>query len=133
ALVGYSQRVVYLSDHQMCVLTPDEWKVLDIDSQQVSAQVHNLDWEPADTDKGNYEHFMLKEIFEQPEVLERAMAGRFDEQEATAHFGGLNMAPSELRQIDRLILTACGTSYHAALIGESLFEQFARLPVEVEY
>ncbi|HWY85199.1 MAG TPA: glutamine--fructose-6-phosphate transaminase (isomerizing) [Gemmataceae bacterium] len=133
ALVGYSQRVVYLSDHQMCVLTSEDWKVLDIDSQQVSAQVHNLDWEPVDADKGDYEHFMLKEIFEQPEVLERAMAGRFNREEATAHFGGLNMAPAELRQVDRMILTACGTSYHAALIGESLIEQFARIPVEVEY
>jgi glucosamine--fructose-6-phosphate aminotransferase (isomerizing) len=133
ALVGYSQRVVYLSDHQMCVLTPDDWKVLDVDSQEVDAQIHDLDWQPEDTDKGDYEHFMLKEIFEQPEVLDRAMAGRLNREEATAHFGGLNMEPADLRHIDRMILTACGTSYHAALIGESLFEQFARIPVEVEY
>lgn len=133
ALVGYSQRVVYLSDHQMCVLRPEDWKVLDVDSHQVSAEIHHLDWQPADTDKGEYEHFMLKEIFEQPEVLERAMAGRLNKEEATAHFGGLNMAPGELRQIERVVMTACGTSYHAALIGEHLFEQFARLPVEVEY
>jgi glucosamine--fructose-6-phosphate aminotransferase (isomerizing) len=133
ALVGYSQRVVYLSDHQMCVLTPEDWKVLDVDSQEVNAQVHNLDWQPVDADKGDFEHFMLKEIFEQPEVLERAMAGRLNREEATAHFGGLNMAPADLRHIDRVVLTACGTSYHAALIGESLFEQFARIPVEVEY
>jgi glucosamine--fructose-6-phosphate aminotransferase (isomerizing) len=133
ALVGYSQRVVYLSDHQMCVLTPENWKVLDVDSQEVDAQIHNLDWQPEDTNKGNYEHFMLKEIFEQPEVLERAMAGRLHREEATAHFGGLNMEPGDLRRIERIILTACGTSYHAALIGESLLEQFARIPVEVEY
>ena len=98
-----------------------------------AAEVHKLDWAPADTDKGDFEHYMLKEIYEQPEVLERALAGRFDQAEATAHFGGLNIDPSELRQIDRVIMTACGTSYHAALIGESLFEQFARIPVEVEY
>ena len=133
ALVGYSQRVVYLSDHQMCVLTPEDWKVLDVDSQEVNAQIHNLDWQPVDADKGDFEHFMLKEIFEQPEVLERAMAGRLNKEEATAHFGGLNLAPGELRNVDRVIMTACGTSYHAALIGESLFEQFARIPVEVEY
>ncbi len=133
ALVGYSQRVVYLSDHQMCVLSNEDWKVLDIESQPVSAEIHHLDWEPADTDKRDYEHFMLKEIFEQPEVLERAMAGRLNLEEATAHFGGLNVTSGELRQVDRVIMTACGTSYHAALIGESLFEQFARIPVEVEY
>jgi glucosamine--fructose-6-phosphate aminotransferase (isomerizing) len=99
----------------------------------MNAQVHALAWEPGDTDKGEFEHYMLKEIFEQPEVLERAMAGRLDVAEATAHFGGLNLDAQQLRQIDRIIMTACGTSYHAALIGEHLFEQFARIPVEVEY
>ena len=133
ALVGHTQRVVYLHDHQMCVLRPESWQVLDIDRIQVSARVDALDWEPADSDKGEFEHYMLKEIFEQPEVLERAMAGRLNQEEATAHFGGLNLASSELRQIDRVIMTACGTSYHAALIGEFLFEQFGRIPVEVEY
>ena len=92
-----------------------------------------LDWEPGDADKGDFEHYMLKEIYEQPEVLERAMAGRLDEAEATAHFGGLNLDAQQLRQVDRIILTACGTSYHAALVGEYLFEEFARIPVEVEY
>ncbi len=133
ALVGYTQRVVYLKDHQMCVLTPADWKILDVDRHQVDAEVHHLDWLPADSDRGPYEHFMLKEIFEQPEVLERAMAGRLNPEEATAHFGGLNLDPGELRHVDRVIMTACGTSYHAALIGEHLFEQFARIPVEVEY
>jgi glucosamine--fructose-6-phosphate aminotransferase (isomerizing) len=150
ALVGYSQRVVYLSDRQMCVLTPEDWKVLGADgpgdlaasvghkpteekSPEVRVEVHNLDWQPGDADKGDYEHYMLKEIFEQPEVVERAMAGRLNKEEATAHFGGLNLSSGDLRRVDRIIMTACGTSYHAALIGESLFEQFARIPVEVEY
>jgi glucosamine--fructose-6-phosphate aminotransferase (isomerizing) len=96
-------------------------------------EVHALANDLRDVDKGDFEHYMLKEIHEQPEVLERAMAGRFDESDATAHFGGLNLSPTEFRQVDRLVMTACGTSYHAALIGEYLFEQFARLPVEVEY
>jgi glucosamine--fructose-6-phosphate aminotransferase (isomerizing) len=133
ALLGYSQRVVYLDDHQLCVLTPERWDVLNPDRLTAQAHVHALDWEPGDAEKGDFEHFMLKEIYEQPEVLERAMAGRLDEPQATAHFGGLNLNPQELRQIDRILMTACGTSYHAALIGEHLFEQFARLPVEVEY
>lgn len=76
---------------------------------------------------------MLKEIHEQPEVIRRAIAGRLNEPDATAHFGGLNIESQELRQIERIILTGCGTSYHAALIGEYLIEQFARIPVEVEY
>jgi glucosamine--fructose-6-phosphate aminotransferase (isomerizing) len=133
ALVGYSQRVVYLKDSQMCLLTPERWDVLDPDLLAAPPSVHALDWEVGDTDKGDFEHFMLKEIYEQPEVLERAMAGRLDQAQATAHFGGLNLSAQELRQVDRIVMTACGTSYHAALIGEHLFEQFARLPVEVEY
>jgi glutamine---fructose-6-phosphate transaminase (isomerizing) len=133
ALVGHAQRVIYLDDHQICTLTPDRWQIIDRDSSEAAAQVHALDWEIADTDKGDFEHFMLKEIYEQPEVVRRAIAGRLDEPEATARFGGLNLDAQELRQIDRIVITACGTSYHAALIGEHLFEQFARIPVEVEY
>jgi glucosamine--fructose-6-phosphate aminotransferase (isomerizing) len=133
ALGGYTQRVIYLEDHQLCVLTPEHCEILDADKASMDAQVHAFAWEPGDTDKGEFEHHMLKEIFEQPEVLERAMAGRLDVAEATAHFGGLNLDAQQLRQIDRIIMTACGTSYHAALIGEHLFEQFARIPVEVEY
>ena len=76
---------------------------------------------------------MLKEIFEQPETLQNAMRGRLDRDEATAVFGGLNLSPQQLRQVNRLILTACGTSWHAAMVGEYLIEEFARIPVEVEY
>jgi glucosamine--fructose-6-phosphate aminotransferase (isomerizing) len=133
ALVGHAQRVVYLDDHQLCMLTPDRWQVVDRNQTETVAQIHELDWDVDDTDKGDFDHYMLKEIYEQPEVVRRAMAGRLDESEATAHFGGLNLDARELRQIDRIVITACGTSYHAALIGEHLFEQFARIPVEVEY
>jgi glucosamine--fructose-6-phosphate aminotransferase (isomerizing) len=133
ALVGHAQRVVYLDDHQLCLLTPDRWQVVDHNQAEAATKIHHLDWDVGDTDKGDYEHFMLKEIHEQPEVIRRAIAGRLDEPEATARFGGLNLDAQQLRQIDRIIITACGTSYHAALIGEHLFEQFARIPVEVEY
>jgi glutamine---fructose-6-phosphate transaminase (isomerizing) len=133
ALVGMAKSVIYLDDHQMCVLKPDSYEILDADRTTMTAEIHAIDWDPGDTEKGDFEHHMLKEIYEQPEVLVRALAGRLDEEEATAHFGGLNIDPQQLRQVDRLIMTACGTSYHAALIGEHLFEQFARMPVEVEY
>ena len=133
ALVGHAERVVYLEDHQVCALSPDRWQVIDRLRGELTAEVQRLDWDVGDADRGDFPHFMLKEIFEQPEVVGRAMAGRLDEGEATAHFGGLNLDAQQLRQIDRIIITACGTSYHAALIGEYLFEQFARIPVEVEY
>src|SRR5262249_47488164 len=132
-LVGHADKVVFLQDHQLCVLTPDAWHVFDPDRSRVEANVQSIDWDLTDADKGVFEHYMLKEIYEQPEALENALRGRLDESDASAHFGGLNLDVQQLRRADRLILTACGTSYHAALVGEYLIEEFARIPVEVEY
>jgi glucosamine--fructose-6-phosphate aminotransferase (isomerizing) len=134
ALVGLTDRVVYLRDRQVACVTPDDWRVYDPEAAgPVAADVHLIDWDPGDADKGDFPHHMLKEIYEQPEALRNAMRGRLDRGDATAHFGGLNLDTQQLRHADRLILTACGTSYHAALVGEYLIEEFARLPVEVEY
>jgi len=133
AFLGFTERAVYLQDHQLCVLTPGEWHVLDRDRSRVSAHVQQIPWEADDADRGDYAHYMLKEIFEQPEALANAMRGRLDEADATAHFGGLNLSPRRLRQVDRIVMTACGTSYHAGLVGEYLFEELCRMPVEVEY
>ena len=133
ALVGYTDKVVYLQDHQLCVLRRTSWQIQDADHDPVEAAVHQIDWESGEADKGPFEHYMLKEIYEQPEALENAMRGRLDDADASAHFGGLNLDTQQLRRADRFILTACGTSYHAALVGEYLFEELARIPVEVEY
>jgi glucosamine--fructose-6-phosphate aminotransferase (isomerizing) len=133
ALVGHTEKVVYLQDHQLCVLTQDDWHILDHRRARVDAAVHQIDWDARDTDKTGFPHYMLKEIYEQPEALANAMRGRLAETDASTHFGGLNLNTQQLRRADRLILTACGTSYHAALVGEYLFEEFARIPVEVEY
>jgi glucosamine--fructose-6-phosphate aminotransferase (isomerizing) len=133
ALAGHTSDVVYLHDHQLCVVTDRGWHVYDQDEIRVNARIDQIDWDPGDADKGAYEHHMLKEIYEQPEALENAMRGRLNESDASAHFGGLNLDTQQLRRADRLILTACGTSYHAGLVGEYLFEELARIPVEVEY
>ncbi|MBM4069698.1 MAG: glutamine--fructose-6-phosphate transaminase (isomerizing) [Planctomycetes bacterium] len=133
ALRGYTEDVVYLLDRQLCVLTPNSGNVLSVELAPAEPVVHRLNWDMEDASRGEYEHFMLKEICEQPEVIDRAMAGRLDEVDSTAHFGNLSLDPQKLNQIDRVIMTACGTSYHAALIGEYLIESLARLPVEVEY
>jgi glucosamine--fructose-6-phosphate aminotransferase (isomerizing) len=133
ALVGLTDKVVYLQDHQLAVLTADSWQILDQDRDPVTAAVQDIEWDVGDADKGVFDHYMLKEIYEQPEALENAMRGRLSDADASAHFGGLNLDPQALRRAERLILTACGTSYHAALVGEYLFEEFARIPVEVEY
>ena len=133
ALANNTEKVVYLQDRQMCVLTSDEWHVMDSDCVRVEPRIHQIDWDTSESDRGEFEHYMLKEIYEQPEALENAMRGRLSEADASAHFGGLNLDTQQLRQAERLILTACGTSYHAALVGEYLFEELARIPVEVEY
>jgi glucosamine--fructose-6-phosphate aminotransferase (isomerizing) len=133
ALAGKADRVVYLQDHQVCLLQPDEFHLFNHERSRVEAAVHEIDWDCSEADKGLFEHYMLKEIYEQPEALENCLRGRLEDSNATAHFGGLNLDTQQLRRVERVIMTACGTSYHAALVGEYLFEEFARLPVEVEY
>ncbi len=133
ALLGYTDKVVYLQDRQVGVIAPDDFHVLDPDRERVAATVESIDWTTAEADRGQFDHFMLKEIYEQPEALENAMRGRLSDADASAHFGGLNLTTRQLRDAERIILTACGTSYHAALVGEYLIEEFARIPVEVEY
>jgi glucosamine--fructose-6-phosphate aminotransferase (isomerizing) len=132
-LVGRTDKIVYLADHELAVLTADSLRVIHRDQGEVPHDVQLLDMAPGDVDRGGYEHFMLKEIFEQPETVQNTMRGRLSLDDATAHFGGLNLSPQQLRSVNRILLTACGTSWHAALVGEYLIEQFARLPVEVEY
>jgi glucosamine--fructose-6-phosphate aminotransferase (isomerizing) len=133
ALAGFAARVVYLDDRQLCVLTAADHRVFDRRGGRVDAELHELEAAADEYDAGGFEHFMHKEIHEQPEALANALRGRLDEAEGTAHFGGLNLEARRLRQVERVVLTGCGTSYHAALVGEYLIEEFARLPVEVEY
>jgi len=133
ALADFADRVVYLDDHQVCVLGAEDWRLLDRESLPVTAAVQPLAGGNGDLDPGPFEHFMLKEIYEQPDALQNALRGRLDDADATARFGGLNLNTHQLRRAERLILTACGTSYHAALVGEYLFEELAGIPVEVEY
>jgi glutamine---fructose-6-phosphate transaminase (isomerizing) len=132
-LAGYAEQVVYLADHQLALVKADEIQVLGSDQVQVPQAVHVLPIASDDVELGPFPHFMLKEIFEQPESLENALRGRVNDADATAVFGGLNLSPRDLRGVRRILLTACGTSWHAALVGEYLIEHLARIPVEVEY
>jgi glucosamine--fructose-6-phosphate aminotransferase (isomerizing) len=133
ALVGQTDKIVYLADHELAVLTPDSLRVINRDQGRIHPSVHVLNLDANDVGRNGYSHYMLKEIFEQPESLKNAMRGRLDFDAATAKFGGLNLTPQQLRQVRRFVLTACGTSWHAALVGEYQMEALARLPVEVEY
>jgi glucosamine--fructose-6-phosphate aminotransferase (isomerizing) len=132
-LAGRTDKIVYLADHEIALVTADTLEVTHAEHGRVDHAVHDLQIEENDVELGGFPHYMLKEIFEQPEALENTMRGRLNDQDATAKFGGLNLTPQQVRGINRIILTACGTSWHAALVGEYLIEELARIPVEVEY
>jgi glucosamine--fructose-6-phosphate aminotransferase (isomerizing) len=132
-LAGYTDKIVYLADNELALLTAEKMRIYHRDSGHVNPRIETLELEAGDIDTGGYDHYMLKEIFEQPESLENAMRGRLDFDAATAKFGGLNLTPQQLRSMRRFLMTACGTSWHAALVGEYQIENMARLPVEVEY
>ncbi len=132
-LAGHTDKIVYLADHEIAVVTPDAIRVIHRDQGDVRHDVKLLEIESTDIDLGEYEHYMLKEIFEQPETVRNAVRGRLDKDAATAVFGGLNLTPQQLQSVKRFVLTACGTSWHASLVGEYMIEALARIPVEVEY
>ena len=132
-LAGYTDRIVYLADYQVAVLTAQHLEVTHRDRGVVSHDIQQMEIESGDVDLGDYDHYMLKEIFEQPDSIRNTMRGRLSEEDATAIYGGLNMTSQQLRQIRRIVFTACGTSWHSALVGEYLVEAIAQIPVEVEY
>jgi len=132
-MAGHTEKIVFLADHEIAVVTADNIRVIHRDQGDVRHDVKVLDIESADLDLGTYEHYMLKEIYEQPETVRNALRGRLDRDEATAMFGGLNLTPQQLQSVRRFTLTACGTSWHAALAGEYMIEALARIPVDVEY
>jgi glucosamine--fructose-6-phosphate aminotransferase (isomerizing) len=133
AIVAHTKKVVYLNDYDVATITPDRFDVLNLGTDTANVQISNLEFSHEDVGRGKYEHFMLKEIYEQPQTVQNALRGRLDFEGATAKFGGLNMTAAELRGIDRIVIAASGTSWHAALVGEYLIEELAQLPVEVEF
>lgn len=133
ALAGFTDQIVYLTDHQIAWITADRLHITHRELGRVQPSVEKLDMQSCRVSTDGFDHFMLKEIFEQPDAVANAMRGRLSDDDATAVLGGLNLRPHQLRQINRILLTGCGTSWHAALYGEYLIEELARLPVEVEY
>ncbi|HET9951031.1 MAG TPA: glutamine--fructose-6-phosphate transaminase (isomerizing) [Candidatus Eisenbacteria bacterium] len=133
AIIRHTNQVVYLDDEEMVVLTPAGIQTSNLRQEAIAKKIETVDWDLEMIEKAGFPHFMLKEIFEQPNSLRNTLRGRLLVDEGTARLGGLNMSVPELRAIDRVIITACGTSWHSALIGEYLIEELARIPVEVEY
>ena len=113
-LAGYTEKIVCLADNELAVLTASNLRIIHRDHGHISHSIQLLEIEAGGMDLGGFKHYMLKEIFEQPESVRNAMRGRLDHDAATARFGGLNLTPQQLRAINRVVMTACGTSWHAA-------------------
>ena len=133
AMLEHTNRVVYLEDGEIATVTPNDYKITTIEKVAITPTIQEISWTLDEIEKGGYEHFMLKEIHEQPDTLRNAIRGRLNIEEGIARLNGLNLQYEELRRIKRIIITACGTSWHAGLIGEYMIEEIARVPVEVEY
>ena len=133
AILSHTRHVVYLDDGDIAVVTKDGYKVVDLEATVREKPVTRIEWDLAQIERGGYPHFMLKEIFEQPTTVENTMRGRLILEEGFSKLGGLNISKEDLLAIDNIIITACGTSWHSALIGEMMIEELCRIPVEVEY
>jgi len=132
-LLEHTRSVVYLDDGEMAVLSREGYRIRTLETTQIDKPVNQIEWDLTTIERGGYAHFMLKEICEQPESLENTLRGHLLEEEGTARVSGLNLSDDDLKKIERIVITACGTSWHSALIGEYMLEELARIPVEVEY
>ncbi len=133
AMVAHTRQVVYLNDYDVVTVTAEDFQVANLGAETARVQIQEVEFGAEAAERGQFPHHMLKEIYEQPRTIENALRGRLDLDEATAKFGGLNMSAAELRAVDQMVIAACGTSWHAGLVGEYLIEDFAHVPVEVEY
>ena len=132
ALVRYTRQVVTLDDGELAVLTADGYRTFDLDMTPTQKRSFDIDWSPDDLDRGGHEHFMRKEILEQPQAIERALRGRLDDRFATAHLGGVQLDARAALGIRRVRLLGCGTAYYAGLAGAQLIEDLARIPADAE-
>jgi glutamine---fructose-6-phosphate transaminase (isomerizing) len=133
ALLEHTRQVVYLDDGEMAVLALDGYRTMSLRGAEVTKEVEEISWDLGAIERGGYTHFMLKEIFEQPEALRNTLRGRLLDDEGLSKLGGVTLSEEELRSIENITISACGTSWHAGLIGEYLMEELLRIPVEVEY
>ncbi len=133
ALLPYTQKVVFLKDFDLVRLRPEQFTVENTDGEETSIEIQELDFQPEDAEQGEFPHYMLKEIFEQPAAVENALRGRLSPEDATARLGGLNVTNEQLRDIGRIIILGSGTALHAGMLGEVMLEGLAHIPTEVNY
>jgi glucosamine--fructose-6-phosphate aminotransferase (isomerizing) len=132
-IVEYTKNVIYLNDNEVAYIRREDLLIKNIDNTIQTPYIHELDLKLEALEKGGYDHFMLKEIYEQPRSIRDCMRGRIYPQQGKVQLGGIKEYTEKLKNIDRIIIVACGTSWHAGLVGEYLIEEHARVPVEVEY
>ncbi len=133
AILPYTAKVIYLEDGEMAVLDSEKYTITDLENHEKDRVTQNVDWTLEAAEKGGFEHFMLKEIFEQPEAIKNSIRGRLIASEGLVKLGGLEEAEKKLRNIDRLFIVGMGTARNAAMVGEYMLEEYAGLPVEVEF
>jgi glucosamine--fructose-6-phosphate aminotransferase (isomerizing) len=133
AILAHTREVVYLDDGEMGVVTRGGYHVLDLQARRIQKGVSKIDWDLDQIEKGGYDHFMLKEIFEQPQTICNTMRGRLVQEEGFSKLGGLNLTRDQLQEVEYIYITACGTSWHSGLIGEMYLEEMAQVRTEVEY
>jgi len=132
AIVAYTRQVIYLKDGDIARITPKGVDIHTLDNTPVTREVQEVDWDIGAIEKGGYEHFMLKEIFEQPDALANTIRGRLDPAGGTAFLSGLSLSPRELAAVRRVVIVGCGTSLHAGMVGKYLFEKLADIPTAPE-
>ena len=132
AIVAYTRQVIYLKDGDIARITPNGVDIHTLDNSPVTREVQEVDWDIGAIEKGGYEHFMLKEIFEQPDALANTIRGRLDPAGGTAFLSGLSLSPRELAAVRRVVIVGCGTSLHAGMVGKYLFEKLADIPTDPE-
>jgi len=133
AIIQHTRNVVYLSDNEMAIIGRTAFETKTIDNESTQNEIHQIEWDLEQIEKGGFKYFMLKEIYEQPQTFQEAHRGRLLAQQGNVRLGGLLHVEEKLRKAKRIIITACGTSWHAALVGEYMIENLAQIPVEVEY
>lgn len=133
AIVAYTQKVVYLNDYDVVTIDKNGFRVSSVTKRSAGFEISDVDFQQGDAEKGEFAHYMLKEIFEQPQAIQNAFRGRLSLEDATAVLGGLNMSPQELRDVDRILITGCGTALYSGIVGEHLIESIAQIPVEIDF
>jgi len=132
AILKYTNKVIYLENDEIAILEKNNYSIKNIDGNKINKKVNIIDWNSELAEKSGYEHFMLKEIHEQPRAITETLNGRIEDGKIDL-LNEINLSKDELNKIDRVIIVACGTSWHAALLGEFMLEELAKIPVEVEY